>query len=314
MVAVLVGPDALRDGTAVLAPGPVAAAVALGLLWRALAAARWVLLARALALPLALGRGLRGVPAQRAAQPGAARRRAGRRGPGAPARRRRRAAARRARRRPGARVRAGRARRRGRRGRSSPGPELRLVARGADGRTVAAVAVVLLLVAALGVVLWAPVAAGSGAPPAAARPGPARPGRRGRPVRRRAGLLRRAVPRGGPRDRAPAARRADRRRGPRPGRARRPPDGGGPADRLRLGRPGGRRGAAPSPRSAWAPRPGSPPRSATACWRWCRRCPAWSRCSCPGPPAPRGPLGAAGTPVSRACGGRAPAPRRSRGR
>ncbi len=52
VVAVLVGPDALRDGAAVLAPGPVAAALVLGLVWRALAATRWVLVARALGVPL----------------------------------------------------------------------------------------------------------------------------------------------------------------------------------------------------------------------------------------------------------------------
>jgi uncharacterized membrane protein YbhN (UPF0104 family) len=51
-VAWAVGGDAVRDGTAVLSPGPLAAAVGLGLTWRALAATRWLLAARALGVPL----------------------------------------------------------------------------------------------------------------------------------------------------------------------------------------------------------------------------------------------------------------------
>ena len=51
-VAVVVGGPSIVAGTAVLRPGPVAAAVLLGLLWRALAATRWLLLARALGAPL----------------------------------------------------------------------------------------------------------------------------------------------------------------------------------------------------------------------------------------------------------------------
>ncbi|WP_340295798.1 lysylphosphatidylglycerol synthase domain-containing protein, partial [Aquipuribacter hungaricus] len=50
--AVAVGGQALRDGTAVLSPGPVLLAVALGLGFRALAAARWLVVARALGAPL----------------------------------------------------------------------------------------------------------------------------------------------------------------------------------------------------------------------------------------------------------------------
>ncbi|MFC5382662.1 lysylphosphatidylglycerol synthase transmembrane domain-containing protein [Aquipuribacter nitratireducens] len=52
-VALVVGADAVRAGTAVLSPGPVVAALALGALWRALATARWLVVARALGAPLA---------------------------------------------------------------------------------------------------------------------------------------------------------------------------------------------------------------------------------------------------------------------
>ncbi|MGJ7440745.1 lysylphosphatidylglycerol synthase domain-containing protein [Aquipuribacter sp. MA13-6] len=48
VVALVVGEQAVRAGTAVLAPGPVALALLLGLLWRSLAATRWLLLSRAL--------------------------------------------------------------------------------------------------------------------------------------------------------------------------------------------------------------------------------------------------------------------------
>ncbi len=51
-VVAVVGGDAVVAGAAVLSPAPVAAAVLLGLLWRALAAARWLLLARTLGAPL----------------------------------------------------------------------------------------------------------------------------------------------------------------------------------------------------------------------------------------------------------------------
>lgn len=52
VVAVVVGEQAVRAGTAVLAPGPVALAVGLGALWRVFAATRWLLLARVLGAPL----------------------------------------------------------------------------------------------------------------------------------------------------------------------------------------------------------------------------------------------------------------------
>ncbi len=48
VVAVVVGEQALRAGTAVLSPVPVLLALLLGGLWRCLAAARWLLLSRAL--------------------------------------------------------------------------------------------------------------------------------------------------------------------------------------------------------------------------------------------------------------------------
>ncbi len=48
VVALVVGEQAVRAGTAVLTPGPVALALLLGLLWRSLAATRWLLLSRAL--------------------------------------------------------------------------------------------------------------------------------------------------------------------------------------------------------------------------------------------------------------------------
>ncbi len=52
VVAVVVGEQAVRAGTAVLSPVPVLLALLLGLLWRTLAATRWLLLARALGAPL----------------------------------------------------------------------------------------------------------------------------------------------------------------------------------------------------------------------------------------------------------------------
>jgi glycosyltransferase 2 family protein len=52
VVALVVGEQALRAGTAVLTPLPVVAALLLGALWRTLAAVRWVLLARSLGAPL----------------------------------------------------------------------------------------------------------------------------------------------------------------------------------------------------------------------------------------------------------------------
>ena len=52
VVGVLVGEQALRTGTAVLAPVPVLLALALGALWRSLAATRWLLLSRALGAEL----------------------------------------------------------------------------------------------------------------------------------------------------------------------------------------------------------------------------------------------------------------------
>ena len=53
VVTVVVGDQALRAGTAVLAPVPVLLALLLGALWRSLAATRWLLLSRALGAPLA---------------------------------------------------------------------------------------------------------------------------------------------------------------------------------------------------------------------------------------------------------------------
>lgn len=52
VVALVVGEQALRAGTAVLTPVPVLLALLLGAVWRSLAATRWVLLSRALGSPL----------------------------------------------------------------------------------------------------------------------------------------------------------------------------------------------------------------------------------------------------------------------
>lgn len=173
-VAAVVGGRPIAAGAAVLSPVPVAAAVLLGLLWRALTATRWLLLARALGAPIgwsqAYGEYLRSellnqvVPGGVVGDLDRARRHGGDVGllPAARAVALERAA----------------------------GqvvlvaavvlvvllrPELRQVAGGADGRTVAVVAVVLTLVSAVGLVLWQPWRRRRAAPTAAptATPGPA---------------------------------------------------------------------------------------------------------------------------------------------